>query len=121
VAQKLQEDHQALDQMTHHLMTKTTLTASLLPCREAYVDKMSAAPAFTTTARLQLRGWLAGLGALQPDVVLLSAHGRALDATDALKLLLWPRRALGHTLARSAALWSACMFDVWCGKQIGDS
>jgi len=57
---------------------------------------------------------------LQPDVVLLSAHGRALDARDALTLLLRSQRALGHMLARSAALWSACMFDVWCWKQIDD-
>jgi hypothetical protein len=84
----------------------------LVQGESSFVDGMLVSPAFTSTERLQLRAWLAGLGALQPEVVLLSAHWLALDASDALKLLLWLLRALGHMLARSAALWSACILDV---------
>jgi hypothetical protein len=101
-------------------MTKTTLTAFAAKTKGDFVDKTNNIPAFTTTARLQLRVWLAGLGALQPGVALLRADGRALDATDALTLLLRPKRALGHMLACSAALWSACMFDMWCWEQEHD-
>jgi hypothetical protein len=94
----------------------TTLIALLVQGESSVVDRLIVSPAFTSTARLQLRAWLAGLGALQPEVVLLSAHGRALDARDALTLLLWLLRALGHMLARSAALWSACISDVFMRK-----
>jgi hypothetical protein len=93
-------------------VTRITLIALLVQSVSSFVDGMHGSPAFTSTARLQLRAWLAVLGAVQPEVVLLSAHGRALDARDALKLLLWLLRALGHMLAPSTALWSACIIDV---------